>query len=103
MRPNRYAKLATACATALVLGSPGAFAGDAFQPPEPAEGFAYPEYYCTNRGVRVDVEKTSCLTVDGRSFVAKCDISLNNPMWKATGDLCDPEETPNLQATATKN
>jgi len=69
-----------------------------FERPEPKAGLSYPDYYCTNQGVRVDVEDFSCLTVDGKSFVAKCDISLNNPIWRATGESCEPGPTSELHA-----
>jgi len=62
-----------------------------FERPEPKAGFAYPDEYCTNRGVRVDVQGSACLAVDGKSFVAKCLISLNNPVWRATGESCEPD------------
>ncbi len=69
-----------------------------FDRPEPKAGISYPDYYCTNRGVRVEVEDFSCLTVSGKSFVAKCDIALNNPMWRATGESCEPGSTSELHA-----
>ncbi len=64
--------------------------------PKPSEGFSYPEIYCTNRGVRVEVEDTSCLNVDGKNFVAVCDLSLNNPMWRPTGKSCEPNVTSDI-------
>lgn len=51
-------------------------------------GVKWPDCYCTNRGERVDMGKTSCLSVDGRSYLAKCDMSQNNPVWRDTGQLC---------------
>ena len=48
-----------------------------------------PDCYCTDQqGKRVELGETICLTVDGRSFQALCDMSLNNPIWRDTGDLC---------------
>ena len=45
--------------------------------------------YCTDpQGDRVELGATICLTVDGRSFLARCEMSLNNPMWRETGDGC---------------
>jgi hypothetical protein len=29
-----------------------------------------------------------CMYVDGRSFTARCEMSLNNPMWRETGNSC---------------
>ena len=73
-----------------------AFAADRIERPEPAKGFSYPEYFCTNRGARVDIEQFSCLTVDGKSFQAQCDLSLNSPMWRPTGAGCESEVTSDL-------
>jgi hypothetical protein len=69
-----------------------------FDRPEPKAGYSYPEYYCMNRGVRVEVEEFSCLTVDGKSFEAKCDISLNNPIWRASDGSCEPGSTSELHS-----
>lgn len=47
------------------------------------------ECYCTDRsGSRVELGQTICLTVDGRAFLARCEMSLNVPMWRNTGDDC---------------
>lgn len=95
MHSMNSAAIAIALATQAMMPTL-AGAGEVFQRPEPAPGFSYPEYYCTNRGVRVEVEETACLTVGQKSFVAKCDISLNNPMWRPTGEMCDPPITTQL-------
>lgn len=45
--------------------------------------------YCTDRqGARVELGETICLTVDGKSFMAQCQMSLNNPMWRKISDGC---------------
>lgn len=45
--------------------------------------------YCTDRtGDRVELGETICLNVDGRAFLARCEMSLNNPMWRDTGSDC---------------
>lgn len=45
--------------------------------------------YCTDRmGDRVELGDTICLTVDGKSFLAQCQMSLNNPMWRKISDGC---------------
>ena len=45
--------------------------------------------YCTDsNGQRVELGQVTCLFVDGRAFMAKCDMSLNNPTWRETGDDC---------------
>ena len=38
--------------------------------------------YCTDQGGgRIELGEMICLHVDGRSFMAQCQMSLNNPMW----------------------
>ena len=45
--------------------------------------------YCTDtQGARVELGQSICLTVDGRAFMAKCDMSLNVPIWRDTGEGC---------------
>ena len=45
--------------------------------------------YCTDKsGSRVELGETICLVVDGRAFMAQCQMSLNNPMWRDTGRGC---------------
>lgn len=45
--------------------------------------------YCTDtQGGRVELGQTICLFVDGRSFMALCDMSLNVPIWRDTGEGC---------------
>lgn len=47
------------------------------------------ECYCTDtQGLRVSLGETVCLTVNGRSFMAQCDMSLNVPIWRDTGQGC---------------
>ena len=47
------------------------------------------ECYCTDtQGLRVSLGETVCLTVNGRSFMAQCDMSLNVPTWRDTGQGC---------------
>ncbi|MCY3880438.1 MAG: hypothetical protein OXF74_14845 [Rhodobacteraceae bacterium] len=60
--------------------------------------------YCTDSvGGRVELGETICLFVDGRSFLAKCEMSLNNPIWRDTGEECvlsrlSDSDTPILQS-----
>lgn len=50
---------------------------------------ADPDCYCTDRtGARVEMGVSVCLTVDDRSFVARCEMSQNVPMWRPTGETC---------------
>ncbi|WP_101066149.1 hypothetical protein [Roseovarius salinarum] len=45
--------------------------------------------YCTDRsGDRVELGEVICLRVDGRMFMAQCQMSLNNPMWRKISDGC---------------
>lgn len=81
----------------LILAAFGAFAlgGSAsadpiFSPPKAKDGHAYPECYCTNRGVRVPMGAMSCLRVGGREFTARCGMSLNNPAWREVKNGCEP-------------
>ena len=47
------------------------------------------ECYCTDtQGVRVELGQQICLTVNGRAFMAVCDMSLNVPIWRDTGNGC---------------
>ncbi|MEM8822369.1 MAG: hypothetical protein AAGF30_02060 [Pseudomonadota bacterium] len=42
--------------------------------------------YCRDGlGGQVAVGDTMCLTVDGRTFLALCDMSLNVPIWRDRG------------------
>lgn len=53
-------------------------------PPLPAT-----ECFCTDRsGARVELGETICLIVDGRAFLARCEMSLNVPAWRDTGAGC---------------
>ncbi len=45
--------------------------------------------YCTDSsGGRVELGESICLFVDGRAFMAMCEMSLNNPIWRDTGQGC---------------
>lgn len=45
--------------------------------------------YCTDsRGDRVELGQTICLTVNGRMFMAQCQMSLNVPMWREVAQGC---------------
>ncbi len=47
------------------------------------------ECYCTDtQGARVELGERICLFVDGRAFMAQCDMSLNVPIWRDTGEGC---------------
>jgi hypothetical protein len=45
--------------------------------------------YCTDsRGGRIELGETICLQVDGRMFMAQCQMSLNVPMWRELQQGC---------------
>ena len=45
--------------------------------------------YCTDTGgARQELGQEICLFVDGRAFMARCEMSLNVPMWRETGAAC---------------
>lgn len=45
--------------------------------------------YCTDStGGRVELGQSICLFVNGRAFMARCEMSLNVPMWRETGEGC---------------
>lgn len=45
--------------------------------------------YCTDKsGQRVELGEVTCLRVDGRAFSARCEMSLNNPMWREQEGGC---------------
>lgn len=47
------------------------------------------ECYCTDRtGSRIELGETICMQVDGRAFMAQCQMSLNVPMWREVGPNC---------------
>jgi len=64
--------------------------GQVYNRPEPKAGFDYSPTFCTNQGVRVELHQKSCLFVDGRTTLASCEMSMNNPIWRTTGESCDP-------------
>lgn len=45
--------------------------------------------YCTDKsGARVELGEMKCLHVDGKMFMAQCQMSLNVPMWRKITDGC---------------
>ncbi|MEO0379100.1 MAG: hypothetical protein AAF252_02455 [Pseudomonadota bacterium] len=47
------------------------------------------ECYCTDKQRnRVELGQTVCLQVDGRMFMAQCQMSLNVPMWREVQEGC---------------
>ena len=57
--------------------------------PETLLGGKAIDCYCTDTyGGRVELGETTCLFVDGRAFLARCEMALNNPIWRETGEMC---------------
>ena len=45
--------------------------------------------YCTDQtGGRIELGELICLRVDGQTFMAQCQMSLNVPMWRKIQDGC---------------
>ena len=50
---------------------------------------AWPDCYCTDKaGTRQELGTVLCLSVGGRSFMARCEMALNNPFWREVEDSC---------------
>jgi hypothetical protein len=43
---------------------------------------------CRNRGVMYELGQTSCLHVDGRNYLARCEMKLNVSSWTEVEDGC---------------
>ena len=57
--------------------------------------------YCTDKtGSRVELGQTICLHVDGRMFMAQCQMSLNVPMWREVQKGCLSSRLQDLDPTA---
>lgn len=57
--------------------------------PPAKRGYSYPDCYCTNTvGQRVDIGQRACLFINGRSILATCDMSVNNPTWRYSDEAC---------------
>lgn len=52
-----------------------------------AESFAH-NCQCRNRGVMFKLGQTACLRVDGRTYLARCEMKLNVSSWTETGESC---------------
>ncbi len=55
-----------------------------------------PDCYCTDKvGARVELGTTVCMQVGGRDFIARCEMSLNNPMWRELSQGCLSSQSQN--------
>ncbi|SFT89444.1 hypothetical protein SAMN05444141_104200 [Pseudovibrio denitrificans] len=66
----------------------------------PRSLFKQPDCYCTNRGKRIELGDFSCLYVDGTSYLAQCQMALNNPMWRKIQDGCPTTRLETKQQTS---
>ena len=47
--------------------------------------------YCTDStGDRVEMGEMACLTIGKRRITARCDMSLNVPIWREVSEGCTP-------------
>lgn len=47
------------------------------------------ECFCTDKNrVRVELGQRICMYVDGRAYLAECQMSQNVPMWRDVGEVC---------------
>ncbi|PTX55684.1 hypothetical protein C8N43_0324 [Litoreibacter ponti] len=45
--------------------------------------------FCTDKsGARVELGEQRCMSVGGRVYMAKCEMALNVPFWRETGQSC---------------
>src|SRR5690606_27587579 len=54
---------------------------------------------CRNRGVMFELGQTSCLRVDGGSYLARCEMKLNVSSWTKIQEGCPVTERALLRAT----
>ncbi|MEE9315476.1 MAG: hypothetical protein V3V02_12590 [Rhizobiaceae bacterium] len=58
----------------------------------------WPECFCTDRyGKRHDIGDIICLSVDDRSYEAKCVMAQNNPFWRDLNRGCLNSSIPKKQ------
>lgn len=58
---------------------------------------------CRNRGVMFELGQTSCLKVDGGSYLARCEMKLNVSSWTKVQDGCPVTERTMPQQTTRVN
>ena len=57
--------------------------------PAGAQTSDWPDCYCTDSfGARVELGGSACLVINGHAFLARCEMALNVPNWKRTGEGC---------------
>ncbi|MFO7855526.1 MAG: hypothetical protein R6V44_09975 [Paracoccaceae bacterium] len=74
----------------IVFAAPAAAQSPDWTPPPAKDGHRYPDCYCTNRGVRVEMGRTACLRIGSEDRLARCEMSLNSPTWRTLQEGCPP-------------
>ena len=54
---------------------------------------------CRNRGMMFELGQTSCLRVDGGSYLARCEMKLNVSSWTKVQEGCPVAERAPSQST----
>ena len=75
---------------ALAASAPAAAQQPDWVRPPAKEGYEYPPCYCTNREERVQIGATACLRIGSREVLARCAMSVNNPIWRPLQEGCPP-------------
>ena len=87
----------------LLVVSPGLLLAEPPKPVHEITGANAPDCYCTDRNhKRIELGQIICLQVDGRMFTARCEMSLNNPMWRELGEGCSTSVLDDPHATKTR-
>lgn len=69
-----------------------------FVTPAVAQAKKTVDCYCTDRErSRIELGETICMQVDGRMFMAQCQMSLNVPMWREVQQGCLTSSLENVQ------
>jgi hypothetical protein len=77
-----------------VLATP-ALADGSPKPPITLAQLKTIDCYCTDKQRnRIELGESICLFVDGRAFMAQCQMSLNVPMWRKTREGCETSSLP---------
>ncbi len=90
--PAAIASLAAFAVTLAALAAPAGASDGNFRHRERAPD-APPlpkiEYYCTDaEGARRELGEVICIRAGCRSWLARCEMSLNSPMWREIRDGC---------------
>lgn len=76
------------------------FAEEAKKPQNGKAKVKWPDCYCTDKvGARVELGTVICMKVGGRDFMARCEMSLNNPMWREINQGCISSRNQSLDSS----